>query len=378
MRILLTGGGTGGHIYPLVAVKEQIEEELEKRGETAEFRYFGDPGSYEYHLSTNDIIVVKIASSKLRRYFSLLNFFDVFKFFFGVIQSLWKIYWFMPDVVFSKGGPGALAILLVCRFYQIPIVVHESDSIPGLTNKISAKFAKKIEIAFSSAQEYFPQKKEVNLVGNPVRESLLKESDKETAKLGFGFDHKKPMVLILGGSQGAERINNFILESLELLATKFQILHQVGLKNFESYKNEYLFVSKNYAPEIKKNYVFVPYFDLNIKDAYDACDLIVSRAGAGAIFEIAARGKPSILIPLDKSANDHQRQNAYEYARTGAALVIEQENLLGNLFTSQIELILNNSERLEKMSAAAKNFYKPDAAQKIAEDIVDIAIKYAK
>lgn len=378
MRILLTGGGTGGHIYPLVAVAQKIEEILGKRGESAEFRYFGDPAHYEYYLSTNNILVVKIASSKLRRYFSLLNFFDVFKFFFGIIQSLWKVYWFMPDVVFSKGGPGALAIILVCRFYQIPLIIHESDSIPGLTNKTSAKFAKKIEIAFPSAANYFPAKKEMNLVGSPVREYLLKEGEKEAGKLSFGFDYNKPVILVMGGSQGAERINEFILENIELLATKYQILHQVGPKNFESYRNEYLFVSKNFAPEINKNYKFIPYLDLNLKDAYDACDLIVSRAGAGAIFEIAARGKPSILIPLDKSANDHQRQNAYEYAQAGAALVIEQENLLANLFVSQIDLILNNKERLEKMSIAAKNFYKPDAAQNIAEDIVNIAIKFGK
>jgi UDP-N-acetylglucosamine--N-acetylmuramyl-(pentapeptide) pyrophosphoryl-undecaprenol N-acetylglucosamine transferase len=284
----------------------------------------------------------------------------------------------MPDAVFSKGGPGALAIILVCRFYQIPVVIHESDSIPGLTNKISAKSAEKIEIAFPSASNYFPQKKEINLVGNPVRGSLLREGEKEAAKLSFGFDINKPVVLVMGGSQGAEKINEFILENVESLATKFQILQQVGQKNFESYKNEYIFVSKNFAPEIKKSYVFVPYFDLNLKDAYDASDLIVSRAGAGAIFEIAARGKPAILIPLDKSANDHQKQNAYEYAQTGAALVIEQENLLVNLFINQIELILSNKERLEKMSAAAKSFYQPNAATKIAEDVVNVALKFGK
>ena len=378
MRLLLIGGGTGGHIYPLVAVSQKITEEMGKRGESVEFRYFGDPGSYGYHLSTNNILVVKIASSKLRRYFSLLNFLDIFRFFIGILQSLWKVYWFMPDVAFSKGGPGALAIILACRFYQIPLVIHESDSIPGLTNKTSAKFAKKIEIAFPSAAGYFPPKKEINLVGNPVREYLLKEGEREAAKLNFGFDINKPLVLVMGGSQGAESINEFILENIEAFANKYQVLHQVGQRNFESYKNEYQFVSKNFSAETKKNYVFVPYFDLNLKDAYDACDLIISRAGAGAIFEIASRSKPSILIPLDKSANDHQRQNAYEYAETGAALVIEQENLLANLFISQIDLILNNPERLEKMVSAAKNFYKPDVTEKIAEDIVNIAMKFGK
>lgn len=378
MRILLLGGGTGGHIYPLVAIAQKIQEITQKSAEPLDLKYFGDPGFYENYLITNGIAVEKIISSKLRRYFSLLNFLDVFKFALGFFQSLWKLFWFMPDAAFSKGGPGALAIIFGCWFYRIPVIIHESDSIPGLTNKISSKFAKKIEIAFASAKTLFPPKKEINLVGQPVREELLKVDDKNTAKLGFGFNPSKPVVLILGGSQGAMSINEFILDNIEILSKKFQIIHQVGIKNFESYKNEYLFISKNFSPEMKKNYFFIPYLDKNLKDAFDAADLIISRAGAGAIFEIAGRGIPSILIPLNKSANDHQKQNAYEYAKNGAAIIIEQENLLINLFINQVEKILSDKELLEKMGLAAKNFYQPDAASKIAKDIVEIGIKYGK
>jgi UDP-N-acetylglucosamine--N-acetylmuramyl-(pentapeptide) pyrophosphoryl-undecaprenol N-acetylglucosamine transferase len=366
------GGGTGGHIYPLVAVAKKIQEITKETAEPVDLRYFGDPGPYENYLTTNGIAVEKIISSKLRRYFSLLNFLDIFKFSLGFIQSLWKLFWFMPDAAFSKGGPGALAVVFGCRFYRIPIIIHESDSIPGLTNKISSKFARKIEIAFESVKTYFPPKKEINLVGHPVREELLKTENKKTAKLGFNFDSLKPVILILGGSQGAMSINEFILNNIEILSKKFQIIHQVGTKNFESYKNEYMFISRDFNSSMKKNYFFIPYLEANLKSAYDACDLIISRAGAGAIFEIAGRGMPSILIPLDKSANDHQRQNAYEYSRNGAAIIIERENLLVNLFIKQIEEILNDPGRMEKMSSAAKNFYQPDAAFKIAEDIINI------
>ncbi|MEK7590458.1 MAG: UDP-N-acetylglucosamine--N-acetylmuramyl-(pentapeptide) pyrophosphoryl-undecaprenol N-acetylglucosamine transferase, partial [Patescibacteria group bacterium] len=326
-----------------------------------------------------------IMPSKFRRYFSLLNFMDFFKFCFGICQGLWKIFWIMPDLAFSKGGPGSLAVILVCKFYKIPIVIHESDAVPGLTNRISAKYAQKIELAFNEAKEYFEKinaKAEIKTVGQPVREELLLEGDSAAAKKSFGFHPEKPVVLIVGGSQGAEKINDFVLENLESITSKFQILHSIGANNYGQYKLEFDFASKDISPELLKNYRFAPYFytageaiteeKRSLKEAYDAADVIVSRAGASAIFEIAARGKPSILIPLPTSANGHQEQNAYIYGQTGAAIILEEENFLENIFINALSKILSDKEAITKMSSAARNFYKPAAAQKISDDIVSL------
>lgn len=365
------GGGTGGHIYPLLVVAKKLQKKLP----TADIRYFGDAGRYyRLILENSGLRVSKIVSSKLRRYFSLLNFFDIFKLFLGLIQSFWKLFWFMPDVAFSKGGPGALPLIFACRFYQIPIIIHESDAIPGLTNEISAKYAKKIFLAFAAAKEYFSGKikAEIEAIGQPVREEILVEESKEVAKRVFGFDPSRPVALIIGGSQGSSRINDFVLENLEALLGKFQIIHQIGLDKYSDYKLEYDFISKNFSPILKNNYQLVPYLNgqlKNLRDALNAADIMVSRAGAGAIFESAAKGVPAILIPLPESANGHQEANAYEYEAAGAAIVVEEENLLPHIFINTLEKVLNNPEISAKMSAAAKKFYQPDAAAKISEAI---------
>lgn len=374
IRILLTGGGTGGHIFPLIAVAEKLREAEKAQGVPIVVRYFGAPGEYRFVLAGNGIPVSKIAASKLRRYFSLANFFEPFKVLIGFVQALWKIYWFMPDVAFSKGGPGSLVILFVCRWYRIPYIVHESDTIPGLTNLISGKRAKIIEIAFPGAGEYFNFRKgEIKLAGMPVRQELLTDQpEQERAKGELGFDPRMPLVFILGGSQGAEPLNEFILENAPALLTKFQVYHQVGTKNFRTYKGEYDFTAEKFSPAARQNYKMTPFLVHEMKTALAAADVVISRAGASAIFEIASFGKPSILISLPDSANDHQKMNAYAYEKTGACVVIEQENLLANLLIAQIEKILTDQEYRQKLSTAAQQFFTPNAAQVIAEDVISV------
>ncbi|OGY63673.1 MAG: hypothetical protein A3I24_00470 [Candidatus Harrisonbacteria bacterium RIFCSPLOWO2_02_FULL_41_13b] len=361
-RILLTGGGTGGHIYPLIAVAEQLKG--------VRLRYFGYAGRYRELLLARGVETSKVLSSKLRRYFSFLNFLDFFRFFISVFQSLWKIYWFMPDAAFSKGGPGSLAVVLACRFYLIPVLVHESDAIPGLANKIAGRFSNKIDLAFDAAQQQFVSRAPIEVVGQPVRQEILQVESKEMASRVFSFDPLQPTILVLGGSQGSEPINEFILTGLSALLNKFQIIHQVGEDKYEEYKNTYEFIAKDWSPSLRQKYFYAPYFDEKIVSAYNASDLVVSRAGAGSIFEIAAKLKPAILIPFPEAANDHQRVNAFECQKAGSAIVIEQENLLPNLFISVVESVLKNEGQLSKMISAAKKIYRPDAAVKIARDIL--------
>lgn len=372
LRILLTGGGTGGHVYPIIAVAQQIRSWAERNEVRHDIRYYGPADGYKPVFIGEKIRVVKIASSKMRRYFSLLNFLDAFKFIWGFFQGLCKIYWFMPNVAFSKGGPGALAVILACRFYRIPVVIHESDTIPGVTNKISARYAKAVELGFASAAQYFKTKAQINFTGNPVRQEFLTSMAQDQAKTALGFNAAKLLILILGGSQGAAKINDFVLENLEQLLLKYQILHQVGKEKYQEYKTQYEFVTKNFSPLLKQNYKFAEFLENNLSQALDAANFIISRAGAGAIAEIAVKGKPAILIPLPDSANGHQLKNADEYAGSGGAIMVEQENLLPNVIMGQIDKILQNADLGTKMSNAAKAFAKPEAAKQIAGHILEL------
>ncbi|MBI2595066.1 MAG: glycosyltransferase, partial [Candidatus Colwellbacteria bacterium] len=297
-RVLMTGGGSGGHIYPLVSVITELQILASQEEVNLEIRYLGVVGPYEGLLRENGIQVQKILSSKLRRYFSLTNIVDGPKFVVSFFQALSKMLWFMPDVLFTKGGPGALAVVLAARLYRIPIIVHESDTVPGVSNMITAKYAKTIVASFPSTAEYFGDR-EVILVGNPVRRYLFGDPlTQSKAKLFLGFDSNLPLVFILGGSQGAVRINDFILDNLTGLLQFTQIFHQTGRANYESVIGEGAVVGRDLSEEMKRRYKAIDYLEKDIRIALEAADLVVSRAGSGSIFEIAAFGKPSILIPL--------------------------------------------------------------------------------
>ena len=154
IRILITGGGSGGHIFPLVAIAKQLQQQAIKSNLDLMLRYYGPRDIYTSYITREDIEAKSIVISKLRRYFSLKNFIDLPKFVFSIFQSLFKIYWFMPSVAFSKGGPGALPVLIACRFYNIPVIIHDSDAIPGLTNTVSGKWSRQIELGFASAKSF--------------------------------------------------------------------------------------------------------------------------------------------------------------------------------------------------------------------------------
>jgi len=376
LRVLLTGGGTGGHIYPLIAVSAELQRLCGEQGMLLDLRYLGACGNYRELLELNNILVRRVAQSKLRRYFSLSNFIDGPKFVYSLWQALFKVFWFMPDILFSKGGPGALAVVLAARFYRIQVIIHESDTVPGLTNLLSGRFSKIILTSFPQTAGYFPNKETI-MVGNPIRRYLLngiENESKEKNKRIFGFSSDLPLILVIGGSQGASKINEFILDNLPALLEVTQILHQTGASNYEEVIKEATFIAEKLPEDLVKRYKAASYFGDEIRSAYIAADLVVTRASAGAIFEVAAFGKPSILIPLppEIAASDHQTKNAYDYASNGSALVIEQTNLLPNLFVSQAQKILQNPELASSMSQAARNFSKLDAASKIAQIIVEL------
>ncbi len=369
MRILLTGGGTGGHIFPLVAVARKLKKISAEKGLPAPEIFYLGPDDFGHDIFEKEGIPFSpIIAGKIRRYFSVQNILDAFKFPVSLVQTFWKMFWIMPDIVFSKGGYASAPIVLVAWVYRVPIMIHESDSVPGVANKKAARMAKLVGIAFSRAAKFLPDKK-VAMVGNPVREELFSGSIAEAKKI-FNLSGEK-VLLVLGGSQGAEAINEIIIDVLPQLVQKYQVLHQCGVNNFRQVEEEAKIMLR---PELLPKYHPFPFLDENqMSAAYAAADLLISRAGAGSIFEIAGLGKPSILVPLPESAQDHQRENAYEFARAGACIVLEQQNLKPHLFLSQIDNILENPEVYQKLSNGAKAFFIPDAAQKIAEALLGLA-----
>ncbi len=370
MKILFTGGGTGGHIFPIIAIAREIRR-IYSNGEKLEFFYIGPEDQFASILfSQEGIKVKKIMAGKIRRYFDLKSLFQniidlLFKIPIGFFQAFFYIFFLAPDLIFSKGGYGSIPAVLAGWILWVPIFLHESDATPGLSNRFLSKFALKVFVSFAKT-EYFPPKKMI-LTGNPIRKELLAGS-KEEAKNLFKLSYQKPIILILGGSQGAQRINDLILVILPDLLGNFEIIHQCGEKNLKEVKVEANVV----IPEELKNYYHLfPFLkETELAHAFAACDLIVSRAGSGSIFEILATGKPSILIPLPEAAQNHQLKNAYSYAETGATTVIEEENLKPFFFLERIKYLLSHPIELENMAKKSGEFAKPEAAREIAENIV--------
>ncbi len=367
-RILLTAGGTGGHIYPTLAVAE----ELKRIGRDDVTLYFIGPKSpFENTFRELSIPVKHVAGAKLRRYFALENFIDVPKFCWSIIQALAKVFRIMPDIVFSKGGPGTLAVIIAARWYRIPVVLHESDSVPSLNTRLAARFARLICLSFESTKDYF-RKREVLFTGNPVRRELLQNlPTKQQAAAHFKLAPDISTLLVLGGSQGAASINNFVVNHMPELLDVYQVIHQTGEQNKKQTEIEAGAVLRKH-PGLAERYRCYGSLDVTeLKHAFALADIVLSRAGAG-IFETAAFGKPSILVPLEGSANNHQKMNAYQYAQGGTrAVVIEESNFSSfNIVNEQIQNILKSRERYGAMSVAALRFAKPDAAQQVAGEIM--------
>ena len=369
--IVLTGGGSGGHLYPLLEVADEMIEET--RG-TVQLLYIGPKHPLNEEFERRDIRVHTILAGKLRRYLSLENLLDIPKFFAGIVQAFALIYSVMPDAVFSKGGTGAFPVVLAARFYMIPIVIHESDSVPGFTNRLSAPLATRIGISFESAAAYFPKKKTA-FVGNPIRRELLQNREEPfVEKRRLGFNQEEPLALVLGGSQGAQRINTFIVDNLSALLPAVQILHQVGDKNLNDIMSA-LAQAKGQLPEkFEERYHTAGSLDAEeLRRAFSAADLVITRSGSGAIYECASFGKPALLIPLPEAANNHQRQNAIEYSKTGAAIVVEEANLSLHIVLAQIEKFIGPGADPVPFRTAAQSFFKPAAARVLASEILTLA-----
>lgn len=366
-RVVLSGGVSGGHTYPLIAVARVLRK---RYPQGIELLFLGGGGVFEQTaMEAEGIPMRRILYGKMRRYFSFLNYLDFFKLPLGILQALWHLLLFMPDVVFSKGGAASVPVVLAARFYRIPVLIHDSDSVAGRANAWLGKWVQKVAIAYPSAAQYFPSGKTA-LTGNPVREEILSGS-KERARERFGLDPQKKTLVLFGGSQGAHGLNNALLRVLPLLLTRgVQIIHQTGSNHL---KGVLALAAELGVPTESGSYHPIDFLSAGeIGDTLAVADIVVSRAGAGSIAEIAACRKALVLVPLPSAANDEQRKNAYDIAEIGGALVLEEANLGEHLFLENLENLLNNDDLRVEMGEKLHVFYHPDAAERIADGLIDL------
>jgi UDP-N-acetylglucosamine--N-acetylmuramyl-(pentapeptide) pyrophosphoryl-undecaprenol N-acetylglucosamine transferase len=372
IRICLTGGATGGHFFPLVFISQEIKKLAEKENLNLKIFYLGIKPFKEEILKNEGIDIYLIPEMKLRRYFSFRNFIDFLKFPYAFVLTFYYLFRFMPNLIFSKGGPSSLVVVLAGWILKIPIFIHESDSVPGLTNKISGFFAKKIFLAFEEAKTYFNQSKTV-IVGQPIDINLIQEKVIFEDYKRFNLDPHKKIILVLGGSQGSKFLNDLIIEALPQLLDFGQVVHQTGEANYQDvyFYAKGILLEKN--PQKLKDYHPFPFLsnqDLII--LMKLSDLVIARAGSGTIFELASLGKQSILIPLDENVGGtHQLINARIYDVKGACKVLEEKNAKVHLLILVVSELINNQELMNKMKESALKFAKIDASIKIAEEIIN-------
>lgn len=351
IRIVLTGGGTAGHVSPIFNVKTELETLSEQRKYKIDFLYIGSANSFESdYVPKQKIKFIGIQTGKLRRYFDWQNFIDPFKIIIGFIQSFFILLIHRPCVVFSKGGYVAVPVICASWILGIPIITHESDVIMGVANNFASKIAKKICVGFPS--KYYRELPAEKLVytGNPA--TIIRSENKARQNL--------KTLLIMGGSQGARAVNQIIAEILPELTKHYYVIHQAG-------KTDYEWLKQNHW----ENYELYGFTE-KLPELISQADLIISRAGAGSLAQVSASAKPVILIPLPTSANNHQVGNAKVYQEANAAITISENKLSAKSLLDLINRLMEDKETRKLMSLATRNLYHPKAAVAIAKEIINM------
>ncbi len=318
-RILLTGGGTAGHVTPNIALLPRLREL------GYEISYMGSYNGIEKKLITEfQVPYYGIASGKLRRYFDPKNFSDPFKVLKGYGEAIHILRELKPDVVFSKGGFVSVPVVLAARHCHIPSIIHESDMTPGLANKLAIPAASKVCCNFPETLQYLPKEKAV-LTGSPIRQELL-QGDASRALRFTGLSGDKPVILVMGGSLGAVAVNEAVRRILPTLLSDFHVIHLCGRGKLDS------------SLSGLSGYVQYEYINEELKDLFALADLVISRAGANSICELLALHKPNLLIPLSAAASrGDQILNARSFERQGFSLVLEEEAITNEVLLQTIQ-----------------------------------------
>lgn len=361
MKVLITGGGTGGHIYPAISIAKKIKQEIPD----AEILYVGTQSGLESDIVPKEGIEFKTVRVKgFQRKLSPDTFKSLMELALGLNDARKIIRRYSPDLVIGTGGYVCGPIVLLASLARIPTMIHEQNAFPGVTNKILSKFVSKIACSFEEARKYFSDKEKIQITGNPIREDLL-EIDREEAITELGLDSNAKTVLSFGGSGGQRSLNESMLEYILKKSEdpSVQIVHITGKRFYDSFKKK---LEDSGIKELPQN-IRVMEYCYEIPKYLVASDIVVTSAGAITIAEVTALGKPSILIPKKNTAENHQEHNARALEKRGASLVLLEDELSGVDFSEKLDELIGNQEALKEMGARSKEAGIVDANSRIFE-----------
>jgi len=350
-KILLTGGGTAGHVTPNIALLPKLKDEY-----GYDIHYAGTRNGMERGLiAATGIPYHCISAGKLRRYFSFKNFTDLFRIALGFIQAKMLMIKLRPAVVFSKGGFVSCPVVWAARLFRVPVVIHESDITPGLANRLSIPFAKKVCFSFPETEQHLPPAKRVQ-TGLPVRAELFR-GDASRGREFCGFDDDKPVIMVIGGSLGAQAINEAVRGALDKLLSDFNVCHICG--------------KGGKAPGTRKGYCQFEYVGEELTDIFAMADVVISRAGATTLFELLALRKPALLIPLGTAASrGDQILNARSFEKQGYCKILMQDDMTSTTLADNIHTLYNEKDVLVNAMERADT---SSAVNKVTEVIMSVS-----
>ena len=370
MRILISGGGTGGHIYPALAVARELRARYD-----AELLFVGDVNGLETEIVPRaGIPFTGITAGKLRRYLSPQTFTDLARIPAGMAQALRVVRQFRPDAAFTSGGYVSVPAGMAARLLRVPLVMHQQDVSPNLANRLLTPVATRISVSFSDSLRFFPRQR-TSLAGNPVREEILAlaGTDAMAHRRALGFDPAVPLLLVTGGSQGARHLNEVVVEALPWLLPQCQILHVSGRLTHAATQRA---AEQQLAalPALAARYQLHPYLEEQMAMALAASDVVLCRSGAATLAELAILGRASMLVPLPPGfTGSPQAVNARMFCDAGAAIMVLDRDLTARRLCDAILPLLKDSVTRATMAELARTLGRPDAAVKLAETVATLA-----
>jgi len=364
-RIVFTGGGTGGHIFPGLAIVSELSGH-----EDIDCVWIGNSKGIDRTLVENaKIPFYGISSGKLRRYASFQNFIDLFKIGAGFFQSFFLLRKLRPSLVFSKGGFVSVPPCIAAKLLGIPVITHECDYSPGLATKINSRFASKIFVTYEETRSFFPEKlgESIVVTGNPVRAAFYSGDPEKGIRFSGFADPTRPVLFVLGGSLGARQINALIRDSIVRLCESFNVVHQTGASNEDQ-------AIDAGDPAIIGRYKSFSFIRDEMSDVLASSTLVIARSGANTVWECAAAGKPMILVPLMKgNSRGDQVENASYFVRRGAAVMLAGSDASPAKLLEAVEDIIGNSDKMRIMAEQSKSLGTIRSATSIAEHLLAFA-----
>jgi len=366
MRVIISAGGTGGHLYPAIA----LADELKSLKSEIDILFFTGKSPLERELMWQSGYAARYLEVHGFRRKASLDFLRAsIRASRGFLKASEFMKVFLPHIVVGCGGAVSAPVVMAARYHKIPTLIHEQNVIPGLTNRLLSRFARVIAVSFEDSRAYFPRRRRVECTGNPIRQGVLNVS-REEAFSTFDLDSRRKTLTVFGGSQGARAINEAVIFSYPLIKDEdIQILHLTG-------EGDYPYVSRRMSsirkPDDRVIYRAIPYLD-RMGLAYAVSDLVIARAGATTVAELTAWGCPALLVPYPYAPSAHQEKNAKALKSAGAAEIISNKNLNGEKLASAISKFLFNEELLDRMGQNMKNLGRPEAGRRLAELVLETA-----